>query len=122
MNPFSYYYIVKYYLICLLRSTTHTHTHTHTHYLSFLLSFTHTRAHAHIETERRTDTQTEEFFYLITHSTHFMYDYMGLDIGERQFREPLFPINKDYFIFTITQTGLYIPRFLLHQLWSCHDK
>ena len=60
-------------------------------------------------------------FYLMMHSTHFIYRYMGSDMvkdhsdSERGNLLPphrlLFPINsKGSFICTIPQTGLHIPQ------------
>ena len=66
----------------------------------------------------------KEMFYLTTHSTHFIYGYMGSDTdSDRGNLLPphglLFLINsKGSFICTIPQTGLLIPRPLLHQSWS----
>ena len=68
-------------------------------------------------------------FYLTTHPTHFIYGYMASDIWLRTILiargNPLPPhgllitINsKGSFICTIPQTGLHIPRPLLHQSWS----
>ena len=67
-------------------------------------------------------------FYLMTHSTHFIYGfiygvgYMVKDHSDSERGNPLpphgllFPINsKGSFICTIPQTGYHIP--LLHQLW-----
>ena len=73
----------------------------------------------------------KEMLYLTTHSTHFIYGYMASDIimvkdhSDSERGNPLPPpgllvsINsKGSFICTIPQTGLHIPRPLLHQSWS----
>ena len=75
------------------------------------------------------DPRKEMFFYLTTHSTHFIYGYMASnmvkDHSDSEKGNPLLPhrlvflINsKGSFIFTIPQTGLHIPWPLLHQSWS----
>ena len=63
----------------------------------------------------------KEMLYLTTHSTHFIYGYMASDIEETRYHHMgySFPINsKGSFICTFPQTGLHIPRPLLHQSWS----
>ena len=69
-------------------------------------------------------------FYFTTHSTHFIYGFMGVghmvnDHSDSDRGNPLpphgllFPIsNKGSFICTIPQTGYHIPRPLLHQSWN----
>ena len=67
-------------------------------------------------------------FYLMMHSTHFIYGYMASDMvkyyTDSEKGNPLlphgllFPINsKGSFICVIPQTGLHIPQPLLHQSW-----
>ena len=68
----------------------------------------------------------KKIFYLTTYLTHFLiYGYMVKDHSDSERGNPLpphgllFPINsKGSFICTIPQTGLHIPRHLLHQSWS----
>ena len=70
-------------------------------------------------------------FNLTTHSTHFIYGYMALDIMVQDHSDSyrgnlllpphrlLFPISSNgSFICIIPQTGLHIPRPLLHQSWG----
>ena len=59
-------------------------------------------------------------FYLMTHSTHFIYGYIASDseIGNHLPHGLLFPISsKGSLICIIPQTGYHIPWPLLHQSW-----
>ena len=70
----------------------------------------------------------KEFFYLMTHSAHFIYGYMALGIEKRTTEMVggnslpphglLIPIGSKASFIYIPQTGLYIPRLLLHQSWN----
>ena len=62
--------------------------------------------------------------WLMMHSTHFLYCYMGLDMirnhsDRKRINGLHFLISsKGSFMYTIPETGKYIPDHLLHEQWS----
>ena len=72
----------------------------------------------------------KDFFYITTHSTHFIYGYMVSDIWlwtiliarkETRCRHMGYSFrnnSKGSFICNIPQTGYHIAQPLLHQSWS----
>ena len=60
-------------------------------------------------------------FYLMTHSTHFIYDYMASDIKDHSDTEKGNPLPPHRLLLSINSKGSFmctIPRPLLHQSWS----
>ena len=64
----------------------------------------------------------KEMFYLMTHSTHFIYSYMASDMvkdhSDSKRENPLPPHRLLFRISSKVQTGQHIPHPLLHQSWN----